>query len=71
MKQFPDLEWSISQDEDKWEASAIFSKEKGMHERIRILSSGSETYLIYEVNGTSWNEDAKKYLLETIHKEYR
>ena len=43
---------------------AVFSKEKGIHERIRILSSGNEAYLIYEVKGTGWNEDTKKYLLE-------
>jgi nitrogen regulatory protein PII-like uncharacterized protein len=68
MKQFPELEWKISQDEDKWEATAIFSKEKEVNETIRILSTGTETYIIYEVKGTGWGNHSKEYIQETVSK---
>jgi hypothetical protein len=66
--QFPDLSWNISQDEEKWEATALFAKRGDVQESIRILSSGKESYLVYEVKGTGWNEVTEKFLQGTVQQ---
>jgi hypothetical protein len=64
MKQYPDWKWDVIEDEEKWEAQAVSNLDNGIHEKIQILSSAGQSYLIYEVKGKGWNEDTKE-LLET------
>nr|WP_246439690.1 YwmB family TATA-box binding protein [Bacillus benzoevorans] len=66
--EFPDLNWNISQGEEKWEATAFFSKREDVQESIRLLSSGKESYLVYEVKGTGWNEETEKLLQGKVQK---
>nr|WP_295973145.1 YwmB family TATA-box binding protein [uncultured Bacillus sp.] len=67
-EQFPELSWNISQGEDQWETSAFFSKKRDVQESIRLLSSGSEAYLIYEVKGKGWSDETEEFLQESVQQ---
>lgn len=62
MKQYPDWNWDVIENGDKWEAHAVSHPKKGIQEMIQILSSSGQTYLIYEVKGKGWNEETKNFL---------
>lgn len=65
-KQFPDWDWQIAEDEEKWEATAVSHTKKGVSETIRILSTTTgnqaQTYMIYEVLGKGWGKETKDWL---------
>jgi hypothetical protein len=65
-EQFSHWDWEIVEDEEKWEASASSTTEKGVSETIRILSTTTgtqeQTYLIYEVSGEKWDNETKEWL---------
>ena len=66
LEQYPDLDWKISRADNHLEKTAIISEKKGVKETLRILSAATETYIIYEVNGTGWGEDSRDFLEENI-----
>jgi hypothetical protein len=68
MKQYPDLSWDVSGDEKQWEAAVSFSSEKDVQESIRILSAGTETYLVYEVKGSGWSGETEEFLQGTVQE---
>jgi hypothetical protein len=59
MKDFPNWDWTIHQDNGKWEAIATQTSNE-LKETIQIMATLTNdqfhAYLIYEVKGTKWNE---------------
>ena len=57
-KQFSHWDWTISKDDNRWEAKADFTPKKGVNESIRMLSTVTDrqvqTYIVYEVTGNGW-----------------
>lgn len=66
-KQFPDVSWNISQDEEQWEAEAVFANREDVQESIRILSTGRESFLVYEAKGEGWSGETVQFLQEKIY----
>lgn len=67
--QFPDWDWNITEDEEKWEAKAVSETNKGIEETIRILSASNHSYMVYEVNGKGWNEESKTVLEKVVFRK--
>jgi hypothetical protein len=71
-EQFPNWDWSFSDDDEKWEAKAVFTPKKDVNESIRILSTVTkarvQTYIVYEVTGKGWNEGTKNFIEGSISK---
>lgn len=67
--QFSDWKWSVSSDQNHWEASAIQSTEKKT-ERITILSTlkngNPDSYILYEVKGKEWGNTNKQFLKNVL-----
>lgn len=61
-KRYPDWNWNVTENDDKWEAKAFSTTENGVKEMIQILSSSGQTYLVYEIKGKGWNKETKEYL---------
>lgn len=62
MEKYHNISWDVFTTEDKWEAVASFSSRKDVQESIRILSAGTESYIVYEVRGTGWSEETGEFL---------
>ncbi|MCQ6274634.1 YwmB family TATA-box binding protein [Bacillus sp. V3B] len=73
MEQFPEWDWEITEDEEKWETTAFSPMEKGVSETIRIISTKTEnqaqTYMIYEVLGEGWGEETKELLQASVFEK--
>ncbi|WP_338450195.1 YwmB family TATA-box binding protein [Niallia oryzisoli] len=65
-KEYPDMKWEISEEDEKWEAKAVMTVDNGLKETLRILSTGEgdhmQSYLIYEVTGEGWQKETKDFL---------
>jgi len=66
MKQHPNWNWNITENQEKWEATGVSTLEHGMKERISIVSSDGFSFLIYEVNGNGWNAEIKDLVKNSI-----
>jgi hypothetical protein len=73
-KKFPNWKWTVSHEDDKWEATAVNSRE-GVKEKIRILSTVTskqvQTYTIYEVTGNGWKEEKAEEVLNPVADRIR
>ena len=71
-KQFSHWDWTISKDDDRWEAKADFTPKKDVNESIRMLSTVTDrqvqTYIVYEVTGNGWNEETREFIEGSILK---
>ena len=69
-KQFSHWDWTISKDDDRWEAKADFTPKKDVNESIRMLSTVTDrqvqTYIVYEVTGNGWNEKTREFIEDSI-----
>ncbi|HYK71921.1 MAG TPA: YwmB family TATA-box binding protein, partial [Pseudoneobacillus sp.] len=67
MKEFPKWDWSIHQDNEKWEAIATQTS-NDYKETIQIMATLTNeqihTYIIYEVKGSKWNKQAEDFFNE-------
>jgi len=72
-EQFPNWDWKISEDDEKWEAKAVMTSEKGVNETIRILSTVTDnqvqTYIMYEVTGVGWNKWTREFIDVSIKEK--
>ncbi|WP_442596858.1 YwmB family TATA-box binding protein [Neobacillus sp. D3-1R] len=64
MKEYPNWDWSIHQDNEKWKAIATHAAHN-YKETIQIMATLTNeqihTYIIYEVKGTKWNKQTKDF----------
>jgi hypothetical protein len=64
MKDFPNWDWSIHQNENEWEAIATHPS-KNYKETIKMMATLTNdqihSYLIYEVKGTKWNKQTEEF----------
>jgi hypothetical protein len=67
VKDFPKWDWSIHEDNNKWEAVATQSS-NDYKETIKIMATLTNrqlhSYLIYEVKGTKWNQQTMTFFSE-------
>lgn len=65
-KKFPNWNWTIRQDDQKWEAIGTEESSAQLQESIQVISSltnhNLQTYTIYEVKGKNWNKAIEKEL---------
>lgn len=70
MKEFSNWDWSIHQNNEKWEAIAT-KPSNDFKETIRIMATTTNeqihSYIIYEVKGTKWNKQTKEF----FNKEWK
>lgn len=66
MKQHPNWNWNIKENQEKWEATGVSPLEHGIKERISIVTSDGFSFLIYEVDGNGWNEEIKDLVKNSI-----
>jgi len=62
IRDFPEWEWKINQDERHWEAVGILNRETKT-EMIKVstpINNHQNSYIIYEVKGQGWNEEVAK-----------
>ena len=69
-KQFSHWDWTISKDDERWEAKAVFTPKKDVNESIRMLSTVTDrqvqTYIVYEVSGNGWNGKTREFIEGSI-----
>ncbi|WP_191090575.1 YwmB family TATA-box binding protein [Niallia endozanthoxylica] len=69
-KAYPNLDWEITEDNEKWEAKAVMAAGNGLNETLQILSAGEgnhmQSYLIYEVTGEGWQKETKEFLQRAV-----
>ncbi|MFD2446752.1 YwmB family TATA-box binding protein [Bacillus sp. CGMCC 1.16607] len=68
MKEFPNWDWSIHQNNDKWEAIATTKTSNAYKETIKMMATLTNnqlhSYIIYEVKGTKWNQKTEDFFHE-------
>lgn len=69
-KKFPDWDWAITSDKEKWAATASKATSNGINESIQLLSTLTEenpqTYMIYEVQGKNFTQKTEQFIKEDI-----
>ncbi|WP_071393307.1 YwmB family TATA-box binding protein [Bacillus tuaregi] len=68
--EYSDMNWEISEDNEKWHAKAVMSEDNGINETLQILSTGEgnqmQSYLIYEITGEGWQKETKEFIEQVI-----
>lgn len=66
----PDWNWSISSDDEKWQANASFESIQDIEESIQIISTlnihNPQTYIIYEAKGKNFTGETEHFIKEDI-----
>lgn len=67
MNKYPQWKWEKYEGHEKWEATGTYTTEMGITEKISILSSEGHSYLIFEVQGSGWDEKMKDLLTYQVY----
>ncbi|WP_141430978.1 YwmB family TATA-box binding protein [Bacillus sp. 03113] len=72
-RSFPNAKWSTESDENKTKIKAILKTSQKINESILILSAHTtnttESYIIYEVNGSGWEKESEQFLLQEFQRK--
>jgi len=69
---YPNYEWKVTQKDDQWEAiGTTFADHEPLEEKLQILATlnkgNIQTYIVYAVNGSAWNKEAKSFIEQTVN----
>lgn len=67
MVQYPDLNWTVTEGNEKWEAIGISTKDHNITETFSFVSSDGFSYLLYEVTGNGWDSEVKRVVQNSIY----
>ena len=68
--QYPDLDWTVTEGNEKWEAIGISTKDRDITETFSIVSSDGFSYLLYEVSGKGWDSEVKRVVQNFIYPKF-
>jgi hypothetical protein len=64
-QKFPDWDWSVQTDSEKWEVSAVSPPSNHHQEMLQLMATHTkqptDAYIVYRVNGKAWNKEAKSF----------